>query len=194
MTQQAKCNEFLDVPQELWAARDAAIDFALNGGPTPKSLKQLEKWFSQDPGVWENLHSETAAMQFDPALHVTSGALSRACESELRHEFGLDEGTVITDAMRIDYTRQVLSEELHLESEDLAGIAHRWIENGNGKRCLIGYIEEWQGQGGIQCLWEGVFSDEGAWEAHLSQKGYLRVTDIDDAPDDALLKLFDKDG
>jgi hypothetical protein len=53
--------EILDVPPELWSARDAAIDFALHGGELPEDLKQLQDWFSDDFGVYQNTHSETAA-------------------------------------------------------------------------------------------------------------------------------------
>lgn len=184
----------LSVPEHLWPARDAAIDFALNGGPAPESLGQLEQWFSDDFEVWDNLHSDAAAAQFDPALCVVTGILSQACESELRAELGLDEGAPVTDAMRIEFTRNVLSEELSLESEALVGVGRRWIAKGDGTRCLIGYIEEFQGQAGIHCAWKGVFSDEEAWAAYLAQEGYPKVANVDDVPDQALLNIFDKNG
>ena len=184
----------LSVPEHLWPARDAAIDFAHNGGVALEILDQLESWFSEDLKVWEDLHSDETALQFDPAIRIAKGILYRACESELREELELEEGVPVSDAMRIEFTRNVLSEEWSLESEFLVGIGQRWIAKGDGTRCLIGYIEEFQGQAGIHCAWEGVFADEEAWAAHLVQEGYLKVAEVDDVPEQALLKIFDKDG
>jgi len=106
-----KYSYVLQIPPELHAIRDAAIEFALSGGKPPADLNLLEDWFSNDQEVYDNTHSETAAVQFDPAVRVGSGSLSCACDYELRCHLGLDEDASITDAMRIDYTRDLLGTE-----------------------------------------------------------------------------------
>lgn len=89
------------MPPELHAIRDAAIEFALNGGDPPADLHLLEEWFSDDFEVYENTHSETEARQFDPAVRICCGYLYTVCDSELRDRLGLSDDAPITDAMRI---------------------------------------------------------------------------------------------
>jgi len=52
-----KYSYVLEVPPELHAIRDAAIEFALSGGEPPAGLNVLEEWFSNDYSVYENTHS-----------------------------------------------------------------------------------------------------------------------------------------
>lgn len=182
--------EILDVPPELSAARDAAIEFALQGGEPPVDLKLLEAWFADDFAVYQNTHSETAANQFDPALRITEPCLYEACDSELRDRLGLDEDATITDEMRISYTRELLEADWTIFNPMIVGVATRIIENGIGQSCLIGYLEVCAGQGGISCEWEGVFPSEEAWEAHLREGGVYRYDEPADIPDEVLLAIY----
>ena len=186
-----KYSDVLQVPLELHAIRDAAIDFALNGGDQPADLHLLEEWFSDDFEVYENTHSETAAMQFDPAVRVASGYLYGACDSELRDRLGLSEDALITDMMRIAYTRDLLEEEWTFGNEAIVAVATRSIEDDNGRSCLIGYVEESHGQAGIACVWEGVFADHQAWEDHLRSISLHRYDGPSEIPDALILDLYD---
>jgi hypothetical protein len=182
----------LKVPKNLWSARDDAIDYAHSGGPVPATLKELEQWFSEDFDVYEDLHSDEVHAEINFIFQAVPGALGEACESELRAELGISEGEPVTDAMRIEFTRSALADQWSTGSDVFVGYRHRWIEKCDGTRCLIGFIDELRGQAGIHCAWNGVFPDEAAWNAYLAQKGYLEIADIDDVPDDALLRIFDK--
>jgi hypothetical protein len=186
-----KYSYVLQIPPELHAIRDAAIEFALSGGKPPADLNLLEDWFSNDQEVYDNTHSETAAVQFDPAVRVGSGSLSCACDYELRCHLGLDEDASITDAMRIDYTRDLLEDEWTFGGETLVAVATRSIEDADGRSCLIGYFEESHGQAGVVCVWEGVFSDHEAWQSHLKSIGLHRYNGPEEIPDDVVLKIFD---
>lgn len=185
-----KYSDVLEVPPELHAVRDAAIEFALNGGAPPHELHLLEEWFSDDYEVYENTHSETAAMQFDPAVRVSGGHLYRACDSELRDHLGLTEDDPITDQMRIVYTRDLLEEEWTFGSETIVAVATRTIEDATGRWCLIGYLEESHGQAGVVCVWEGVFADFEAWESHLQSIGLHRYGGPEEIPDELVLKIY----
>lgn len=185
-----KYSQFLQVPPELHAVRDAAIGFALNGGEPPADLHLLEEWFSNDFEVYENTHSETAAMQFDPAVRIGSGYLYSACDSELRDRLGLSDDAPVTDAMRIAYTRDLLEEEWMFGGETVVAVATRSIASADGRSCLIGYFEESHGQAGVVCVWEGVFADLEAWESHLQSIGLHRYSAPEEIPDDFVLKIF----
>ena len=185
-----KYSYVLEVPPALHAIRDAAIEFALNGGEPPADMHLLEEWFSDDLDVYENTHSETAAARYDPALRVGSGNLYWACDSELRDHLGLSEDAVITDAMRIDYTRELWEEEWIFGGDTVVAVATRAIEDANGRACLIGYFEESHGQSGVVCVWEGVFSDDEAWEEHLKKMGLHRYSGPADVPDDIVLEVY----
>ncbi len=185
-----KYSYVLEVPPELHAVRDAAIEFALSGGEPPAGLNLLEEWFSNDQEVYDNTHSETAAVQFDPAVRVGSGYLSCACDYELRWHLGLDEDAAVTDAMRIDYTRDLLEEEWTFGGETIVAVATRSIEDADGRSCLIGYFEESHGQAGVACGWEGLFSDLDHWETHLKSIGLHRYGGPDEIPDDVILTIF----
>lgn len=183
-------SEVLEVPPELQAIRDAAIEFAVHGGEPPADLHRLEEWFSNDFDVYENTHSETAAEQFDPAIRVGSGNLSCACDSDLRFHFGLSEDAYVTDALRIDYTRELLEEEWALGGETIVGVGTRSIADSSGQSCLIGYLEETHGQSGVVCIWEGVFSDLAAWEDHLKKIGLRRYNGLAEVPDEIVLAIY----
>lgn len=185
-----KYSDVLEVPTELHAVRDAAIEFALQGGEPPADLHLLEEWFANDFEVYENTHSETAAMQFDPAVRVTAGCLYAACDSELRDRLGLSEDALVTDAMRISYTRDLLEEEWTFGGETIVAVATRTIVDADGRSCLIGYIEETHGQAGVVCVWEGVFADTDAWESHLQSIDLHRYSGPDEVPDDMVLKIY----
>jgi hypothetical protein len=43
-----KYSDVLEVPTELHAIRNAAIEFALYGGEPPTDLHLLEEWFAND--------------------------------------------------------------------------------------------------------------------------------------------------
>lgn len=185
-----KYSYILEVPPALHAIRDAAIEFALNGGEPPADLHLLEEWFANDPEVYENTHSETSAMQYDQALRVGSGSLYWACDSELRDHLGLSEDAVVTDAMRIGYTRDLWEEEWIFGGETVVAVATRSIEADDGRACVIGYFEESHGQSGVVCVWEGVFSDDDAWEAHLKKIGLHRYSGPAEVPDDIVLEVY----
>jgi len=185
-----KYSDVLEVPLELHAVRDAAIEFALNGGDPPEELHLLEEWFANDFEVYENTHSDTAAMQFDPAVRVASGRLYEACDSELRDRLGLSEDALVTDAMRISYTRNLLEEEWTFGGETIVAVATRTIVDADGRSCLIGYIEESHGQAGVVCVWEGVFAGPEAWESHLQSIGLHRCGGPEEVPDDLILKIY----
>jgi len=192
-----KFKRLLNVPEELWNARDSVITFAFNGGDPPDGLKELKKWFSEDYEVWENLHSETAANDFNPHILASKGILARACESELQDSLCIKDGTKSSESIRIQFTRDVLREELetnYSDSDCVFGISHRWISKSDGECCLIGYIEMPGGQAGIECVWQGVFTDEDTWAAHLANEGFLQIADVNDVPDQALLVMFDEEG
>lgn len=180
----------LQVPPELHTIRDAAIEFALNGGEPPADLYLLKEWFSDDYEVYENTHSGTAASQFDPAVRIGSGCLYGACDSDLRDHLGLGEDDPVTDAMRIAYTRDLLEEEWTFGGETVVAVATRSIEDADGRSCLIGYFEESHGQAGVACVWEGVFSDLEAWEQHLQSIGLHRYGRPDEVPDEMILEIF----
>ena len=186
-----KYRNILAVPLELWAARDAAIYFALHGGKPPVDLKMLQDWFTEDFSVYENTHSETAADQFDPALRITEPYLCEACDDELRDRLELDEDAPITDEMRIIYTRELLEADWTIFNPIIVGVATRIIENGSGQSCLIGYLEVCAGQSGISCEWEGVFPNEDSWEAHLRESGVYRYNEPADIPDEVLLAIYE---
>lgn len=180
----------LAVPPELWPARDAAIDFALNGGVAPAGMSLLEDWFSNDFGVFENTHSETAATQFDPGLRLAERSLYGACDSELRDCLGLEEDDLITDTMRTGYTRDLLEEDWSPFNPMIVGIAARTIQKANGQECLIGYLEVSAGQDGIHCEWQGVFANEEVWETYLIKSGIHRFNEPNDIPDNVLLEIY----
>jgi hypothetical protein len=180
----------VEVPPELHAIRDAAIAFALDGGEPPADLHLLEEWFSNSQEIYENTHSYTAADQFDPAVNVGSGRLYSACDSELRDHFGLEEDDPITDAMRIDYTRDLLEQEWMFGSDPIVAVATRCIEDAEGRSCLIGYFEESCGQAGVICTWQGVFADLDDWDTYLKSIDVHRYGGPEEVPDEILLKLY----
>lgn len=182
-------DEMLAVPDELHEARNEVIRYAKNGGDRPNGLEAIKKWFSDDQAVWGNLHSEAAAMNFDPAVSTKHGYLYRACDSELRERQGLDDDQPINDAMRISFVRELLEEDWDLENPLIVGIGQRWLRNEKGDQCLIGYTEELEGQSGIVCYWQGVFADEEKWHRYLENEGYIRAYEPSELPDEALLSL-----
>lgn len=187
-----KYNEILEVPEELWPARDAAIEYAISGGPIPDSLIQLEHWFNDDFEVWQNLHSDTAAMQFDPAFDVNSTLYIGLDDGYLREHFDIPQDAQITDDMRIVFTRKTMEDHWDIDSEIIVGIGSRMIVASDGRACIVGYTEVFEGQGGIVCYFSGVFSDKNAWEDHLRKNGIHRFTDPNEIPDNLLLEIYNK--
>jgi hypothetical protein len=183
-------DETLTVPAELHRARNEVIRYAISGGEPPKELELLKQWFSEDQAVWDNLHSDAAGMSFSPAVSTRFGHLYRACDSELREHFSIDEDAVITDELRVSFVRELLSEDWSIDNYAIVGIGQRWIENELGQGCYIGYTEELEGQAGLTCYWQGVFADEGGWHNHLRNEGYILADDLEDLPDEALLLLY----
>lgn len=185
-----KYNEVLEVPEELWAARDSAIAYALRGGPVPEGLAQLKSWFSDDFEVYENLRSE-ASFDAYPALDLNS-TLYAADEFNLRQRFELSEDDIITDVMRIDFTRKVIAEDP--DGDLVIGVGSRLLEGGNGQSCVVGYTERQAGHNGILFYWEGVFADEKTWLAHIAEIGrYLyNYDEIADIPDTIIMEIYNK--
>lgn len=187
-------DETLPVPANLHSQRDQVIRYALEGGEPPEALAAIKEWFSRDQAVWENLHSEASAMQYEPAISPRYGGLYRACDSELRDHLGLGESDQLNDAMRISFVRELLDEDWgDMENPIFVGIGQRWLQNEEGDQCLIGYTEELEGQSGIVCYWQGVFADEEEWHHHLKTLGYIRADDSSELSDEALLSLYQVD-
>lgn len=187
-------DETLPVPADLHRERDEVIRYALYGGEAPKGLSAIQRWFSEDQIVWENLHSEAAAMHYEPAITPNHGELYRAYDSELRDHLGLGDGDHLDDAMRIAFVRDLLDEDWgNMDSMMFVGIGQRWLENEKGEKCLIGFTEELEGQSGIVCYWQGAFANETEWHNYLENAGYIRAYNPNDLPDETLLSLYQRD-
>jgi len=183
----------LIIPEELWQARDEVVDYALDGGPVPAGFHKIKAWFSESQDAYEQTQSDVAAVAVGSPYLTPWCSLPEACDQYLVDHYALDDDAEITDEQRIEFTRHLLAQVI--EQGDLfyqyAGAMN--IKSTSGRNCLVGYLEESQGQAGIHCEWQGVFPSDQSWDDYLEDIGYYDIgghDGIDRLPDEAVLKIY----
>lgn len=182
----------LEVPENLWQARDELVDYALDGGPVPSGFQKIKEWFATSSEAEVQLEYDCAENSLVDGYLTPWRALECACDVYLRDHFALEETAKITTAQRLEFTRhrlKQLSEQCELPYETAGAIT---LKSSSGRSCLIGYLAELHGQCGHCFQWQGVFPSEQSWSDYLEDRGYFYISgegDVERLPDEAVLEI-----
>ena len=176
-----------ELPQELWAVRDAAIEYALTDAPLPANFDLLTEWLEGDG--WDAL---LAAWEDDGELYaikLKEKSLDRFCDSELRYDLDLVQGDVVTDAMRVQFAREQI-DALEEDTTESPSVVSYKVTRQDGKSAVIGCTIEVHGQGGPVLFGHGVFRTKELFFKHLSESGLVLSQDLASLDDPAILAFW----
>jgi hypothetical protein len=173
------------LPEDLWALRDSLIDRVHANEPIPPEIDKIYKWLAVDG--WDELVGEgtNEEMAF-VILEFCPG------EDELRDFLDLDESDEITDQMKIDYTREKISDATSGNDDcDYPTIAYYSMQGGDGKSAVIGATLSIQ-QGGWDTEWDGIFLTSEFYIEYLKLAGVWLARDVEDIDDVSILRFWNK--
>jgi hypothetical protein len=172
----------MDMPYDIAAIRDAAIEHVVSGADVPEDLEYLQDW------LMENCEDDLYQVA-DGDLAIPLRYLgTRLNDEDLRNAWELEPDAPITEEMRLKFAR----ERLGLMAEDpdfdfCPGVRPFRIERADGQSAILAFGIRGYSFTGIEFEWYGVFAD---WESvvqRMQGDDYVLVSALDAVSDEDLL-------
>ncbi len=153
----------MEMPKDLWATRDAVIDYAHGNGAMPKDVNELYEWlfWNYDSKAPDNFFLTFKLSQLDIS------------DEAVRSELSLSDGAKISDTERLKFAREQIHRFVNDFCEDAIGAHYFNIQKEDGKCTLVCCFGHSMGQSGIQPEWIGVFTDLSAFRKYVSLLGHF---------------------
>ena len=178
----------IQLPYELIDISAAIIDHINLGSALPNNLDQLENWLEQDG--WDLLIGDEGFIGYGLDLHHIANF--RFYDSELRHEYELEDSMQITDAMRIQYGYGLIDRAIEENEGDVCPSVHCLELLNGGDSAFIGCLIEIHGQGGPVPYWQGVYRTRDDFLKALRGKYIVMFDEIKNIKDEELLSLWNR--
>ena len=178
----------VSLPTELIAIQDQIIDHVHKSAPAPENLSKLIKWYETDG--WDlvapaNGGVEQVALNLDYIAHYkfSDPELIERQESE----------TAVTDAIRVEYARGVLTNALNeYDGCDCPSVCFVAVTSRDSKKGVFGWLVEIHGQAGPEPEFCGAFVDEESFYQHISAMNFILEKNIEEISDEKILGLWQK--
>jgi hypothetical protein len=178
-------NQITQLPETLWSIRDAVIEATHKGEEAPRELSLIHDWLENDG--WTELVDQNPNGEL--AVSIQSFCFD---DAELRALTEVDESILITDEMRIHYTRERLQElNSGSFSYDYSEITFCRLENNVGRSVVLGAMFKAQ-QGGWEVYWVGLFTTAEQFFHSMKLNGLWTVGELDSIDDDSILQFWSK--
>ena len=176
------------LPQELYKARDAAIENLYKGLEPPESLELIQEWLKGDG--WDALTGSSA----NETMAVDLNQFASYSFSDEEYIAGwLGEEQPITDAMRITHARMLISNASDGDDGYLVPSVYSVnIKSDNGKSAVVAAIMRIMGQAGPETSWWGVYKTHMDFLEELKKAGLIPVECIKDITDAEVLAYWKK--
>ena len=157
------------LPKKFWHIRDACVEHVLTNSPPPSDLILLQNWLLEDG------YDELLAAWIDEDLVMEREIFADYfSDPQLRAWTELPETDEITDKMRSDFARNLISNTIDKSDDNNLSVHSYSLQRDDGKVAILGFTIASLGQG---CLdspkWHGLFPDRATFYTHLNKSGLL---------------------
>jgi hypothetical protein len=178
----------VSLPTALIAIQDQIIDHVHKSAPAPEHLSKRSKWYETDG--WDlvapaNGGVEQVALNLDYIAHYkfSDSELIESQESEI----------AITDAIRVEYARDVLTNALNeYDGCDCPSVCFVEVTSRDNTKVVFGWLVEIHGQAGPAPEFCGAFVDEVSFYQHLSAMNFILEKNIEDISETKILGLWQR--
>jgi hypothetical protein len=175
-----KPNKF---PKNLWPIRDTVIERIHAGKTLPSEIQKIYEWLSNEG--WDDLVGKDS----NESMIIYLGSF---CENdaELRTVFDVEDSIGITDQMRIQFSRDLLSKVISGEdSYDYSTVVFYPLKGNDEKEVIICATLNCQ-QGGWDVEWNGVFLISDLIFKEFKIEGIYLVDHLDTIDDASILSFW----
>ena len=174
----------LEIPEELWEARDLAIEGFLSGKRDVAAEKKLESWFlSAD--AYEHLVEGDAPIGMICDLRCT--------DDDVISQLGLDNDREVSDQDRVEFARQAMD---YARGDCCSTyIEARPLTSSLGEKAYLGISSVAGGQGGMYFSWLGLYKSPQSLVKIYKEQGFaidnmmIGERGFDDYTDDEIIRL-----
>jgi hypothetical protein len=168
----------VNLPRNLIAVRDAAIDYALGRvNKLPEDIGELYEWL-QIEGML------TSALE-EYAIDIEQLAANHFSDYELENpeDNSIDQ--------RLEFAREFINEIFGDESNYIRWICGAWLENNVGEIAIAGTILESHGQAGLVFISTGIYKSIEEFLCMIRESSNLVMeSDLSNVSDEKLLNLW----
>ncbi len=158
----------LQLPKDLYQARDAVIENVHKGLEPPASLGLIQEWLEHDG--WDVLTGSAANETI--AVDINQFASHSFNDKEYVMSW-LGEGKSITNQMRIAHARMLIKDASNGDDGYLAPSVYSVnIQSANEKSAVLAAVIRIMGQGGPEISWWGVY------KTHIDFLDVLKKSDL----------------
>lgn len=174
----------LSIPEDLWQARDSAIEGFLSGKRDVAAEKQLEGWLLSADAYEQLVEGD------DPIGMICD---LRCSDDDVISQLGLDDDSEVSDRDRVEFARQAM--DYARGNCCSTYIEARPITSSSGKKAYLGISSVAGGQGGMYFSWLGLYKGPQSLVEIYKEQGcaidnmMIGERGFDDYTDDEIIRL-----